>query len=230
VHVHERLPARLAEEGRHLGRLPQVVRPRPSLVVAQDDVRSRRVAGVQPQVLGPRHAERQVVVLARVAADEHGQPVPGQVVAGAGGGVPAVPLPRGLPGPRQLAPVTRVEDERLSLPRRGELRARLAPAQLDLVARPLDAPGLLEHPLGVGEAPEARVEGDGEEPPGLVGVLDLDRLAAGLDSARERQEGFGAAAQVALVGEPARSWAGSPPAARGADPPARARRGGRAAG
>ncbi len=223
-------PARLAEEGRHLGRLPQVVGPGPALVVAEDDVRSGHVARVQPQVLGARHAEGQVVVLARVAADEHGQTAAGQVVARAGGAVRAARA-RGLAGPGQLASVAGVQHERLALARRGELRACLAPAQLDLVARPLDAPGLVEHPLGVGEPSEARVEGDGEEPPGLVGVLDLDRLAARLDSACEGQEGLRPTAQVASRRRAPRGpGRGSPPAARGAGSAGARRRGPRVDG
>ena len=200
VDVDLRLAARLAEKGGDLRRLAQVLRPRAPFVVAEDHVRAWHVAGVEPKVFGPGHLEGQVVVLARVAADEQRHPTPRQVVQGAGR-VRAVRVARTLPRPGQIAPVTGVENERLAMPRRGELRARLAQPEVDLVARPLDASGLLEHPLGVGEAPEARVEVDGEEAPGLPGVLDLDRLTAGLELAGVDEQGLGAAPQVALVGE-----------------------------
>ena len=164
-------------------------------------MRSRRVAGVQPQVLGPRHAERQVVVLARVAADEHGQPAAAQVVAGPGAGV-AVPGARFVRATRQLARVARVQHERFGLARREKRRACLAQAQVDLVARPLDAPRLFEQALGVGEAPEAGIEGDDERAPGVGRVRQLDGLPPRLGPAGEGEKRPGPAPQVGLVGEP----------------------------
>src|SRR5258706_10829598 len=97
VHVHLRLAAGVAVEGRHLRGLAEVVGARAALGVADDHVSPWHVSGMKPEVLGPRHPEGEVVVLARAVADQDRKPPRGQEVAGGGPRPP--PAPAAVPPP-----------------------------------------------------------------------------------------------------------------------------------
>ena len=73
VNVDPRVSPGVAEERRHLGRLALVLGAGATLVVAKDDVGPGDVAGVEPEILGSRDGEGQVVVLPRSAADQDGE-------------------------------------------------------------------------------------------------------------------------------------------------------------
>src|SRR5260221_4903944 len=106
VHVHLRLAGGVAVEGRHLRGLAEVVGARAALGVADDHVSPWHVSGMKPEVLGPRHPEGEVVVLARAVADQDRKPPRGQVVAGARRPAPLSPPRAPPPPPRPQGPRT----------------------------------------------------------------------------------------------------------------------------
>ena len=161
VHVHLRLRPRLAEEGRDLRGLAEVLGPRPALVVRDDHVGARHVAGVKPQVVGPSHREGEVVVLLRAPAHEEGEPARGQVVPRTAGlaaprarvvALPGSPRRAGRPGHERRGGAS-------SRARSAASRERVSPEPpLDLVAGPLDPPRLREDPVGVRGSGEPRID------------------------------------------------------------------------
>ncbi len=204
VDLDARVASSVAVERGDFGGFAAVVGSGPALVVAQDDVSSGDVAGMEPKVLGARDSEGQVVVLLGSAPDEYRETARGEVVTGARRSVAGKGPPIGERGV-EIRQIAGARGTSFPLPRHDKGPAGPGEARLYLIAATFDTPRFLEKAIRVDRGGQPRVERDANDLTRLVGVGDLG-LGPGIFMGdaqpwRRCEKSFGGVAQCQRRGE-----------------------------